>query len=99
MAIKLQRTRDSYGESQLVRAIALDRDRLDDPKEHWELRLLPLRPLWFGFAVNTFFYGALIWLLLNGLFALRRFVDAGIGHATTVKAKPDQSSEAAPQVQ
>ena len=35
-------------------------------------RLLPLRPLWPGFAVNTLFYTAVLWLPLCGPFVLRR---------------------------
>ncbi len=35
---------------------------------------LPLRPLWPGFAVNTLFYATLLWLLIPGPFALRRFL-------------------------
>ena len=35
-------------------------------------RLLPLRPLWPGFALNTFLYAAILWLLIPGPFALRR---------------------------
>ncbi len=37
-------------------------------------RLAPLRPLWPGFAVNTLFYAAILWLLIPGPFALRRFI-------------------------
>ena len=37
------------------------------------LPLLPLRPIWPGFALNTIFYAALLWLLIPGPFALRRF--------------------------
>ena len=37
-------------------------------------RVLPLRPLWPGFAVNTFFYAAVLWLLIPGPFLLRRFI-------------------------
>ena len=42
-------------------------------------RTLPLRPIWPGFAVNTLFYAAVLWLLIPGPFALRRFIrrDAG----------------------
>ena len=36
--------------------------------------LLPLRPIWPGFAVNTLFYAAILWLLIPGPFALRRLV-------------------------
>jgi hypothetical protein len=38
------------------------------------LMVLPLAPLWPGFVVNTAFYGAILWLLIPGPFALRRFV-------------------------
>ena len=37
-------------------------------------RFAPLRPLWPGFAVNTLFYAAILWLLIPGPFALRRFL-------------------------
>ena len=36
-------------------------------------RRLPIRPRW-GFAVNTVFYAAVLWLLILGPFALRRFI-------------------------
>ncbi len=36
--------------------------------------MFPLRPLWPGFAVNTLFYAAVLWLLILGPFALRRFI-------------------------
>lgn len=94
MAIKLPRTRDSEGESQLVWAIALDRDRLNDPEKHCELRLLPLRPLWFGFAANTIFYAAMLWLVLSAPLAARRLVGARRGHATAADAAPAKSSVA-----
>ncbi len=35
---------------------------------------LPLRPIWPGFAINTIFYAAILWLLTPGPFALRRFL-------------------------
>jgi hypothetical protein len=35
---------------------------------------LPIRPLWPAFAVNTMFYAMILWLLLPGAFALRRFL-------------------------
>ncbi len=38
-----------------------------------DYRLLPLRPTWPGFAINTLFYAAILWLL-PGSFALRRFL-------------------------
>jgi hypothetical protein len=37
-------------------------------------RALPLRPIWLGFAVNTIFYAAILWLLIPGPFALRRLI-------------------------
>ncbi len=37
-------------------------------------RVLPLRPIWPGFAVNAIFYAAILWLLIPGPFALRRLV-------------------------
>ncbi len=37
-------------------------------------RLAPLRPLWSGFAVNTLLYAVVLWLLILGPFALRRFI-------------------------
>ena len=37
-------------------------------------RLLPLRPLWPGFAVNTLFYALILWLLIPGPFVLRRLI-------------------------
>ena len=39
-----------------------------------ELRALPFRPLWPGFAVNTLFYVIVLWLLSSGPFALRRII-------------------------
>ncbi len=37
-------------------------------------RVLPLRPLWPGFAVNTLFYAAILWVVICGPFALRRLI-------------------------
>ena len=33
-----------------------------------------MRPIWPGFAINTIFYAALLWLLVWGPFAMRRFI-------------------------
>ena len=41
-------------------------------KEPWYRRLLPFWPVWPGFAINTVFYGSILWLLRAGLAALRR---------------------------
>ncbi len=35
---------------------------------------MPYRPIWPGFAVNTIFYAAALWLLIPGPFAVRRFL-------------------------
>ncbi len=37
-------------------------------------RLIPLMPMWPGFAVNTLFYSAIIWLFAFAPFKLRRYV-------------------------
>ncbi len=37
-------------------------------------RPLPLKPIWPGFLINTLFYAALLWALIAGPFALRRFL-------------------------
>ncbi len=37
-------------------------------------RVLPLRPIPAGFAINTVFYTAILWPVISGLFALRRFI-------------------------
>jgi hypothetical protein len=36
--------------------------------------LLPLRPIWPGFATNTLFYAAILWLLFAAPFALRHHI-------------------------
>ncbi len=55
-------------------AISLDEGRVANPRSHWKLRLLPFRPSAAGFAVNTLFYAAVLWLLIPGPFVLRRVV-------------------------
>ncbi len=37
-------------------------------------REYPFLPIWPGFAVNTLFYAVVLWLLIPGPFALRRFI-------------------------
>ncbi len=37
-------------------------------------RALPLRPIWPGFAINSVFYAAILWLLTLGPFTARRFI-------------------------
>ncbi len=41
--------------------------------------LLPLRPFWTGFAVNTFFYAGVLWVLIPGPFVLRRLIRQRLG--------------------
>ncbi len=43
------------------------------PEAH-QPSFFPLRPVWPGFAVNTFFYATFLWLLICGPLALRRFI-------------------------
>ena len=38
-----------------------------------DMNLLPVRPLWPGFAINTVFYAGVLWLLFAAPFALRRW--------------------------
>ena len=35
-------------------------------------RIVPLRPIWPGFAINTFFYAAIVWVLWSSPLAARR---------------------------
>jgi hypothetical protein len=37
-------------------------------------KVLPLRPIWPGFAINTIFYAAMLWLLWIALGKLKRFI-------------------------
>ncbi|MEE9129392.1 MAG: hypothetical protein V3T84_05190 [Phycisphaerales bacterium] len=37
-------------------------------------KVLPLRPIWLGFAINTVFYAAILWLLTLGPFTARRHI-------------------------
>ncbi|MCI0362240.1 MAG: hypothetical protein L0Y44_03805 [Phycisphaerales bacterium] len=39
----------------------------------WDVRALPLVPIWVGFAINTIFYAAILWLLFAGPGALHRW--------------------------
>jgi hypothetical protein len=36
--------------------------------------VLPLRPIWPGFAINTIFYAALLWVLFYGPGKIRRLM-------------------------
>lgn len=45
-----------------------------------EWKLLPLRPLLIGFALNGIFYAVLLWLFASGPLVLRRFSRGNRGH-------------------
>jgi len=57
----------------IIHAVALGNSirRRDREFPNWPF-VLPLRPIWPGFAVNTVFYAAVLWLLIAAPFALRR---------------------------
>ena len=41
--------------------------------EEWEsVRVIPFRPVWPGFAINTLLYAAVLWMTLAAPLALRR---------------------------
>ncbi len=50
----------------------------------WEPRYnpiaIPLRPIWPGFAINTVFYAAILWLLMFGVFTTRSLIRRKRGH-------------------
>ncbi len=41
---------------------------------------LPYRPIWTGFAINTIFYAAILWILSLGPFTARRMIRRKRGH-------------------
>ena len=50
--------------------------KLPSANQRWLIHYegtLPVHPVWPGFAVNTLFYAVVLWLLICGPFALRRF--------------------------
>ncbi len=38
-----------------------------------DARIIPYRPIWRGFVVNTLLYATILWLLIHGPFGVRRF--------------------------
>ncbi len=50
------------------------------PTSLYQLRALPLRPIWPGFAINTIFYAAVLWRLTFGPFTARRMIRRKRGH-------------------
>ncbi len=67
--LRTQRRERSFPEELLVGALRAPPSRR--PRRAFE-PLLPLRPIWPGFALNTLFYAVILWLLIAGRFALRR---------------------------
>jgi hypothetical protein len=47
-------------------------DRSQSKPDIWNAQALPATPMWPGFAINTLFYAAILWLLFAAPFALRR---------------------------
>ena len=45
-----------------------------------DTRPLAVLPIWPGFAINTVFYAAILWLVIGGPFALRRHLRRKRGH-------------------
>ena len=46
----------------------------DSPPGSVDRHLLPLQPIWPGFAINTLFYAGVLWVLFAAPFALRRMI-------------------------
>jgi hypothetical protein len=46
--------------------------RIRDGTRSEDISLLPLRPIWPGFAINTIFFAAILWLLFALPFTIRR---------------------------
>ncbi len=61
------------GRDQFVSAMAAP-EWLHPTKYIFDARALPLGPIWPGFAVNTIFYAAIMWLVMPGPFVLRRHI-------------------------
>jgi hypothetical protein len=53
--------------------ITVGRTYIDDLGKQRSVVFLPYVPLWPGFAINTVFYAAMLWMLFAGPFALRRW--------------------------
>ena len=67
--------RSPYGTTETVGAWGLPLPwQVDVLKRRAYVGFLPLHPIWSGFAVNTLFYATILWLLIPGPFALRRFL-------------------------
>lgn len=58
----------------LLGGIELPRSLIQGPDPTLLWRALPLWPIWAGFAADSVFYAAMLWLPLRGLRAVRRFM-------------------------
>lgn len=65
-------------------------------------RILPLRPIWLGFVINTVFFGGILWLATCGPFVLRRVIRrrrgrcAGCGYPVGSSAVCTECGHASP---
>ena len=64
----------SVAREQVIWGVKLPVARSGDHLGRRSQLVLPLAPISTGFAVNTLFYAAILWLLIPGPFALRRFI-------------------------
>ena len=64
------------------------------PVSRWWQRtlILPYEPIWPGLVINTLFYAAILWLLIPGPFALRRFLRVRRGLCTACAYPMGESS-------
>jgi hypothetical protein len=53
--------------------------------------VIPTRPIWPGFAVNTVFYAGVLWVLWATPFALRRMIRRRRGHCAACNYPIGQS--------
>jgi hypothetical protein len=71
---------DRYWNENDVWIIAARRGILLEPTDQWSYRVIPFHPIWPGFAINTIFYTAILWLLTLGPFTTRRMIRRKRGH-------------------
>ena len=53
---------------------------VDVEDELFNRPIVPLRPIWPGFAINTLFYAAILWLLTFSVFTTRRIIRRRLRH-------------------
>ncbi|MCH8260894.1 MAG: hypothetical protein IIC46_11885 [Planctomycetes bacterium] len=72
-----------YVDSLIVTSGIVIDDRPPTPMNYddwFDRRVLPLRPIWPGFALNTIFYAVIVWMMWSSTFAARRFMARRRGH-------------------